>query len=146
MIEKPAKYLDKILNSLAINFGTSLTIQQLQNIMTPVSFFGTTGNVVFSQDLMIDLHHALDYLSNQNLIHINNITGEVSLTFEGYIKIKTKGFSKEIREKSLNQTLQRIAWIIPIFISTFALIISLSKTKESLPIKYKSTAKEKCCK
>lgn len=125
-MENPAKYLDKILKLLANDFNKTFTIQEIQNKFTPIEIFGETGNVIFSDDLLIDLRNALKYLESQKLITINFDNG-IKITFEGYIKIKTKGFEKEIKEKSINQTLQRLSWVLPIIISTIALIISINK-------------------
>jgi hypothetical protein len=127
-IEKPAKYLDKVLSILAENFYTYLTIQEIQNLLTPVEIFGEVGDVKFSEDLLLDLRNALAYLLSQKLVQINpGNNQEFTLTFEGYIKIKTKGFQQEINEKSLNQTLQRVAWTVPIIISIIALIVAIFK-------------------
>ncbi|WP_409417122.1 hypothetical protein [Flavobacterium sp. PS2] len=132
MIEKPAKYLDKILNILAEDFGKSFSTQDIQNKITPIDLFGMSGNIKFSPDLLIDLQFAIEYLVKQNFVFINQSDGKIFISFEGYMKIKTKSFNKEINEKSINQTLQRIAWLIPIFISILALIISLSKDSSQL--------------
>jgi len=127
-IEKPAKYLDKVLSILADNFYIYLTIQQIQNILTPVEILGEAGEVNFGEDLLLDLRNAVAYLLSQNLVQINpGNNQEFTLTFEGFIKIKTKGFQQEINEKSLNLTLQRIAWTVPIIISIIALIIAIFK-------------------
>ena len=127
-IEKPAKFLDKILSILAENFYDYLTIQQIQNLLTPREILGDVGDVIFSEDLLLDLRNALGYLISQKLVQINpGNNQEFTLTFEGYIKIKTKGFQQEISEKSLNQTLQRIAWILPLIISIIALVVTIFK-------------------
>ena len=127
-MKNPAKYLDKILEVLAENFGTPMTTQEIQNIITPVNIFGIPGNVTFGSSLLIDIQHAFIYLEKLDLISINPSDHKINLTFEGYIKIKTSGFAKEIRDKSVNKTLQRIAWIVPIMISILALFISLSRS------------------
>jgi hypothetical protein len=132
MIEKPAKYLDKILKILSEDFNKYHTVQQIKNKLEPVSIFGQTGDVIFSEDLLLDLRKALHYLNSQNLIERDLHNGSFKLSFEGYIKIKTNSFSKEIKTKSINQTLQRLAWIVSIIISSLALLISIFKSSSSL--------------
>jgi len=146
MIEKPAKYLDQILSILAKDFDKYLELQAIQNKLTPISFFGEPegqiGNVHFSEDLLLDLRNALSYLLSQKLIQINpGNYNEFTLTFEGYIKIKTKGFAQEIREKSLNQSLQRLSWTLPIIISLIALFVAIFKDSEN----NQNARNKKCC-
>jgi hypothetical protein len=127
-IERPAKYLDKILLILSENFYNYLTVQDIQNILTPIEIFGEAGNVTFGEELLLDLRNALAYLISQKLVQINpGNNQEFTLTFEGYIKIKTKGFQQEINEKSLNQTLQRLSWTVPMIISIIALLVAIFK-------------------
>lgn len=127
MNNNPAKYLDKILKVLAENFGSSLTIQELENRINPMEIPGMKMTAHFSPYLLRETTHALEYLQKLNLIS-KDLGGAISITFEGYIKIKTKGFAQEIREKSFNQMLQRIAWIVPILISFAALLVASKKT------------------
>lgn len=127
MNNKPVKYLDNILKILAKDFGKSLSIQEIQNKLTPIEIFGKTGNVQFSLDLLTDSQHAIEYLRKLGLVFITPSDGKVMLTYEGFMKIKTNSFSKEVRDKSANQFLQRLAWIAPIIISLVALWFSLSK-------------------
>ncbi|WP_316633490.1 hypothetical protein [uncultured Flavobacterium sp.] len=128
MNNKPAKYLDNILKILAKDFGKSLSIQEIQNQLTPIKMFGQKGDVQFSPDLLVDLQHAIAYLVKLDLIIIIIGDGRIILTYEGFMKIKSNSFSKEVRDKSANQFLQRLAWILPIIISSLALWFSLSKT------------------
>ena len=142
MNDKPAKYLDKILKILAKDFGKSLSIQEIQNELTPLEIFGKTGNVQFSVDLLADSQHAIGYLRKLDLVFITSGDGRVMLTYEGFMKIKTNSFSKEVRDKSANQFLQRLAWIAPIIISLAALWFSLSKnSNESKEI----VKQQSCC-
>ena len=145
MNNKPAKYLDNILKILAKDFGKSLSIQEIQNQLTPVKIFGEKGNVQFSLDLLADSQQAIEYLRKLNLVFINNDDGKVMLTYEGFMKIKTNSFSKEIRDKSANQILQRLAWILPIVISSLALWFSLSKKPEEVKEMKKSINFKSCC-
>lgn len=154
MIEKPNKYLDDILKFLSQEFGRLYTIQQIQNHLTPIEMFGEKGDVNFSRDLLIDLRTAITFLNSKGYIEYDNLDDAAKLTFEGYYKLKTNSFTKELRDKSINQTLQRIAWIIPIGISLVALYFSIksynTKTenlnlktlKESQPPTH---AKSNCC-
>jgi hypothetical protein len=139
MNNKPAKYLDNILKILAKDFGKSLSTQEIQNQLTPIKMFGQKGDVQFSPDLLVDLQHAIAYLIKLELIIIIIGDGRIMLTYEGFMKIKTNSFSKEVRDKSANQLLQRLAWILPIIISSLALWVSLSKkpgeTKEKITAK-----------
>lgn len=130
MIDKPAKYIDRILEILSEDYNHTYTIQEIQNKITPIQIFGEDGNVVFSPDLLIDLRQALGFLETKKLVQLfYPFEDAAKITFEGYLKLKTNSFSKEISEKKLNQTLQRIAWTIPIIISIFALIISVSNSQ-----------------
>lgn len=151
MNNKPAKYLDNILKILAKDFGKSLSIQEIQNQLTPVKMFGKKGNVQFSLDLLADSQQAIEYLRKLSLVLITIGDGKVMLTYEGFMKIKTNSFSKEIRDKSANQILQRLAWILPIVISSLALWFSLSKNpkeikemKKSINLKSVCTIKKAC--
>lgn len=139
MNNKPAKYLDDILKILAKDFGKSLSIQEIQNQLTPIKIFGKKGDVQFSLDLLADSQHAIEYLKKLGLVFIIIADGRIILTYEGFMKIKTNSFSKEVRDKSANQFLQRLAWIAPIIISSLALWFSLSKkpqeTKEKITAK-----------
>lgn len=150
MIEKPAKYLDKILEILSEDFNRRYSSQEIQNRITPIEMFGENGNVVFSPDILVDLREALVFLESKNLVQLfNPFEDTVKITFEGYLKLKTNSFSKEISEKYLNQTLQRIAWTIPIFISILALIISIASTQSNTKIievkTVKSQTEKKSC-
>ena len=127
MNSKPVQYLDNILKILAKDFDKSLSIQEIQNELTPVEIFGKKGNVQFSIDLLKDSQDAIKYLQKLGLVFVNPNDSKVILTYEGLIKIKTNSFSKEVRDKSANQFLQRLAWIAPIIISLIALWFSLSK-------------------
>ena len=127
MNNNPAKYLDQILKIVSKQFGKQFSLQEIQNDLTPMEIFGEKGTVIFSADLLVDSQHAIDYLERQNLVIYDNINGKVSLTFEGYMKIRTKGFAADVSEKKINLWLQRIAWTIPLIISAIALWFSLSK-------------------
>ncbi|CAA9203370.1 hypothetical protein FLACOL7796_04712 [Flavobacterium collinsii] len=81
----------------------------------------------FSPDLLVDLQHAIAYLVKLELIIIIIADGRIILTYKGFVKIKKNSFSKQVRDKSANQFLQRLALILPIIISSLALWFSLSK-------------------
>jgi hypothetical protein len=132
MNNNPAKYLDKILKILSKRFGTEISIQEIQNELTPITIFGEKGNVTFSIYLLVDSQHAIDYLLRQNMVVINPASGKIFITYEGYMKIKTKGFAEEVHEKRINLLLQRIAWTIPLIISSIALWVSLSKDSKQI--------------
>lgn len=126
MSEEPTKYLDKILNFMANDFNKYYTIQEIQNHISPIEFFGQPGVAVFSDGNLVDLKNALYYLNQKELIIWNNSV-EIKLTYSGYIKIKTNSFEKEIKDKEVNKWLQRIACITPIIISIAALLVSITK-------------------
>ena len=126
MTETPAKYLDKILDFMANDFNKYHTIQEIQNHLTPIEFFGQKGLANFSEGNLVDLKNALYYLNQEKLVAWNNAS-EIKLTYSGYIKIKTNSFQKEIKDKEINKWLQRIAWTLPIIISIAALIVSILK-------------------
>ncbi|UGS22916.1 hypothetical protein [Flavobacterium channae] len=145
MNSKPAQYLDKILEILAKDFGKSFSIQEIQNELTPIELFGKKGNVLFSSDLLVDSQHAIEYLRKLDLVIISPGDGKVTLSYEGFMKIKTNSFSKEVRDKSANQFLQRLAWILPIIISLIALGLSLSKkSNEYKPINKQKFSHKHC--
>lgn len=126
MTEKPTTYLDKILSYLSTDFNKSFTVQEIQNYLTPMNIFGDNGPVTFGQDSLLDLHNALYYLREQQLVVWNN-SDDIKITYKGLIKIKTNSFEREIMDTEINKWLQRAAWILPIIISITALFISLSK-------------------
>lgn len=134
MNKKPEKYLDKILNILAENFGQNFTVTELMNIINSKKNNREKVDMYLPEQL-IEIRTALTFLASENLIRYkteNN--GEVTLLYEGYLKIRTNSFSKEISDKSINKTLQRLAWIVPIIISFAALLVSI----------YKNSSNENC--
>lgn len=130
-ITKPAHYLDSILKLLASDFNKKFNIVDIQVKLNPIRIFkgdtSETYQTYHSPEELSPLNHALNYLCEEGLIH--KIGYEYSISFKGYIKIKTKGFAKELLEKSTNTVLQRSAWIIPIIISSISLFIFLTTKK-----------------
>ena len=142
MINKPDKYLDKILEILSEDFNRRYSVQEIQNKITEIQIFGKNGNVIFSPDLLADLREALTFLESRKMVKLFiPFEDDVKLTFEGYLKLKTNSFSKEVSEKYLNLILQRIAWTIPILISILALIISINNSKNYTTNQTKAIAK-----
>lgn len=129
MNKKPAKYLDKILTVLAENFDSTFTVNELMNKVEPQNLFGEqVDNVIFAPNLLVELRTALTFLESKNLIHYNPLdAGEVRISYEGYLKIRSNSFTQEINEKSINISLQRLAWVLPIIISFAALLVSIYK-------------------
>ena len=127
MNKKPEKYLDKILYILAENFGKNFTVTDLMNIIDSKKNNGRKIDMYFPEQL-IEIKTALTFLASENLIRYKSENiGEVTLLYGGYLKIRTNSFAKEINDKSLNKTLQRVAWIVPIIISLAALWFSMHK-------------------
>ncbi len=124
MNKKPAKYLDLILEILSDNFEIDFSVNDLMNkIELKKNPFGRKIDV-FHPNLSMELKKALTFLASKKLIHYNPENGgEIRILYEGYLKIRTHSFSDEIDEKSINNTLQRISWIVPIIISFITLMI-----------------------
>ena len=91
MSEKPTKYLDKIMSFMSDDFNKYYTIQEIQNHLTPIEFFGQKGPAIFSEGNLIDLKNALYYLRDEKLVAWNDAE-QIKLTYNGYIKIKTNSF------------------------------------------------------
>ncbi len=127
MIEKPAAYLDSIMKVLSEDFNKLYTLQQIQNKIQEVSFFGDARDIIFAEDDLSDLKKALKYLGNSNLVEYVPSDGTAKLTYEGYIKIKTNSFSKEISRESIHYLFQRLGWIVTTFIALLALAVALFK-------------------
>lgn len=129
--QQPQKYLDKILEFLAKEFGRLYFVGQVQDFLTPFDSIKIPGQTEFTHDQLIDLRNALDFLVSRKLIQFDATEDAIKITFEGYYKFKTNSFSKELRSVAINTTLQRVAWTIPILISILALIISIVNTKNN---------------
>jgi hypothetical protein len=128
MNKKPAKYLDSILEILSQNFDNHFTVNVLMNRIEYKKHFGEKDDIVNHSIQLIELKKALTFLDSKKLIHYNSENaGEIRISYEGYLRIRTNSFTNEIMEKSINKTLQRISWIIPIVISIAALIVSIFK-------------------
>ena len=65
------------------------------------------------------------FLSNQGLIQYDKYNSTVSIQTAGFIKIKTKSFSKEISDAKWNQIIQRLNQIITPVIALAALSLSI---------------------
>jgi hypothetical protein len=139
MNKKPAKYLDLILEILSNNFENNFSVNDLMNkIELKKNPFGEKIDV-FHPDLSIELKRALTFLSSKKLIHYNSENaGEIRMLYEGYLKIRTNSFTDEIKDKSINKTLQRISWIVPILISFIALMVSFFNNSQNQNCIYKN--------
>lgn len=103
------------------DFNKYYNIQEIQNHLKSINLFDQKELVHFSDDNLMELKNAFYFLNQENLVAWND-NRNIIITYKGYIKIKTNGFEKEI-----NKWLQRIAWTIPIIISTTALLVSIFK-------------------
>lgn len=119
MNEKPEKYLDKLLTILAENFGQNITVDKLINLI------GSSNYDVHFDNQLVEINRALDFLKSENLIHFNPDSSEVSISYNGYIKLKTNSFKKESRDKTVNKYSQILAWLAPLIISIISLCISV---------------------
>lgn len=130
--KNPAVLLDSILITLCKNYNQPVFYEDLGKIVYdyPKAKTDKNGKLTFGIPLKTEhdseLLNTLSYLNNEGFITVDkNIN--VGITASGFIKIKTKSFQMEIREKKINNILQRIAWIITPLSSLIALGFALYK-------------------
>jgi hypothetical protein len=130
--KKPTELLDKILKTLCNNYNKKIHYQYLGKIVYsyPKSGIDKNGKLTFEIPLETEhdseLLNVLSYLYNEGLITVDK-NYNVGITASGFIKIKTKSFQSEIREKRVNNCLQRIAWIVTPLVAIIATIFTIYK-------------------
>ena len=136
--KNPAVLLDSILSTLCKNSNELVYYEALGKIVYdyPKAETDKNGRVTF--DIPFKPEHdsyflnTLSYLNNEGFITVDKNTN-IGITASGFIKIKTKSFQMEIREKKINNILQRTAWIVTPLASLVAIIISLYKVFHCTP-------------
>lgn len=128
--KNPALLLDEILRTLCKTYNENIHYELLGKIVYkyPKSGVDNKNMLTFSVPLKkehdSELLNVLSYLLNEKLITTDNNLN-IGITASGFIKIKTKGFQAEIREKKVNNYLQRVAWIVTPIASIITVIIAL---------------------
>ena len=115
--KNPAELLDKILNTLCKNYNQPIHYEHLGKIVYDYQKADVDKNGEVTFEIPLKPEHdsvfinTLSYLNSEGLITTDK-NYNISITASGFIKIKTKSFQSEIREKKVNNYLQRIAWIV----------------------------------
>lgn len=129
MNENPAKYFDTILSFLASDYNRIFSVQEITEYLYPKEWEDLKKEKIFSgfpkQTLNVNIVNALIFLDNEKLVTYDNIVEQVFISTKGFIKIKTKGFEKEIKEAKLNQKLQIINQVMTPIIAVISLLLSL---------------------
>ncbi|KQX02194.1 hypothetical protein [Flavobacterium sp. Root420] len=82
----------KILQILAVRYGTDCTLEELTNLCTQVSNFTTvfTDNLSNENEKQAIFLDALIFLNDRGHIFLNSNTDRSSITIKGLIKINSK--------------------------------------------------------
>lgn len=134
MKNNPAKYFDEILKFLSSDYNRVFTFEEVARKLYPRDFKDMESvKSPFKDDhkklLFIDLANALMFLNKEGLLYYDLENKTVITSTAGFIKINTEGFSKEIKNKTVNLWLQRGTWvcsIVALFISFYSLSIKNS--------------------
>lgn len=137
MHKNPAKYFDEILKVLAKDYDNSFTFEELARKIYPKKYFISIPNGKFdfnesvNDKLILNLTNALKFLNNEKLVYANFNDKSVCISTSGFIKIKTKGFEKEILDLKINFFLQRFAWIVTPIAALTTLLITIYRYIQS---------------
>lgn len=130
MPENPAKFFDEILTILSSNFNRSFLVDEIAVIIFDLPLGKIKNGILIfdvppTDEQITNLLNALLFLNKNALLVLTNNNREAYITTEGFIKIKTKGFHKEIKEKKFNNRLQRFAWIATPVAAIITLMITI---------------------
>ncbi|WP_291103711.1 MULTISPECIES: hypothetical protein [unclassified Flavobacterium] len=129
MTNNPAKYFDDILTLLSSNYNKTFTFEEVAKHLYPMDFkdmdSGTSPFKDFHKHLLFsDLTNAFMFLNKEGLLSYNLDKELIIINTAGFVKIKTKGFVKEINDVKLNMVLQRIAWIATPILALITVILT----------------------
>lgn len=130
MTDNPAKYFDAILKFLSTDYNRIFTFNEVLNELhkdkrDPNDKAAMIFDVEIEPSENLNFLNALMFLQKQGLVWYSLTETLICIETAGYIKIKTKGFNKEIKEAKKNLRYQRMSQIASPTISLIALIISI---------------------
>lgn len=129
MNQNPAKYFDKILRFLATDYNRVFTFNdileelyknKLRGADKIQKFLGTPIEHSENSDFL----NAIRFLAEEGLIRYDVSQFTISIQTAGFIKIKTKGFEKEIRDTKYSMRLSWFNNLVTPIIAFVSLIIS----------------------
>lgn len=144
MTDKPAKYFDDILKILASEYNRVFTYTEVLNQLYAHKRRGQNAvekflDVPIEPEENNNFLNSLAFLNKQGLIFRDELQSTVSIQTEGFIKIKTKGFEKEINDANWNQRFQRINQIATPIIALIALCLGLFNSFSKKDVPYSNT-------
>lgn len=116
MDRNPAKFFDGILNYLSTDYNKTFTIDEIiakiykKNIKNNAKSSSGLDGLLADKYYKSNVINAVMFLHSQDLISYDEKDQTVFINTKGFVKIKTEGFVKEIRNKKVNLWLQRFSW------------------------------------
>jgi hypothetical protein len=144
MVKNPAEFFDNILEYLSDNFTKNINFLDLAYFLFPDNYF-TVDEESFDKPTLLYqtnlnpvdkeiIFNALNFLAEENFVKIDYGSEKVQITSKGIFKINSLGFQQEIKDRIINNKLQRITWkvlpycaIITAFCTLGTFIIALCK-------------------
>src|SRR5690554_1271426 len=125
MNANPQKFFDAILKLLSSDFNKAWTVRTITDHLMSQEKTDAYSESIIRKQTETDVKNSLLFLSNDSLTSYNPCQEIAYITTKGFVKIKTEGFQKEIKNKRLNIRLQRGTWIssiIAVVLSTGSFI------------------------
>jgi len=102
MNEKPQKYFDDILKFLSRDYNRQYAVYEIVDHLMSQNKIKNHEKSMIREQTGTDVKNSLLFLSNDALVLYNPNFETVYITSKGFVKIKTEGFQKEIKNKRLN--------------------------------------------
>lgn len=125
MNKNPQEFFDKILELLSSDFNKKWTVDLITSHLISEEKPDIFSEPMIREQTKTDVKNSLLFLSSESLVLYNPYLETVCITTKGFVKIKSEGFQKEIKNKRLNTKLQRVTWIssiIAVVLSTVSFI------------------------
>lgn len=137
MDKNPANFFDKILTFLSSDYNRSFTIDEIVNDVYKEEIVQNSKSSSGLKGLTADTHYksnvinAIMFLKSQGLVAYDEQKETAFINTKGFIKIKTEGFVKEIRNKKVNLWLQRGTWVASIIALSLSVYTIFFNSKNS---------------